>query len=418
MEAVRRGLVRIEGAVIEAPPTTVTRPEPEPVASPSPDVASWQRVYVVLAACAVVLALFLPGWWQGKGRGCNTPALSATQASLRCRSPRARTCHAGQFRRICPRPAVGWLSSQRATSSTLSAAKVPRASAVRWTSTIRPATVGCLAWRKPISVSNVSGALLGGRIYVPGGTLGNTLPASLVPGRFDAARGSPLSPIVSPLAGESHGVIAALEVYDPQANTWSDAAPMPAAGGAMLWRCRTASFIYLVAGTTRDRAEVYAYDPQSNAWAVLTSMPESRGFMAAGSLKGLIYVVGGYDGEQELSTTEAYDPADEGSKAGPWSTKAPLNEPRAGLGLVSLGNRLYAIGGGWNNTLAYNEQYDVISGAWSRTESPIIEQWRNLGLTADGERIYAVGGWSGGYLALNEEYQAIYRVLLPAASSP
>jgi DNA-binding CsgD family transcriptional regulator len=424
MEAVRRGLVQIQGAAqgaaIEVPETTDTAPEPEPVALPDAGIAPWQRAYVVLAAFAVVLALFLPAWWRSRGAAQQASAFSDAGQPEVPITPRTDvprwTVHA-------PLPEARSRLALVAAGDKLYAIGGEGAGGVSDEVDIYdPDSNGWLSGaRKPIPVANISGALLDGRIYVPGGTLGRTSPVSPDQPTATPAQGaslSPLRPFVLPLAA-SHGVIAALEVYDPQADTWSDAAPLPAPRAAYALTVQDGK-LYLFGGWdgTSYRAETYAYDPRSNTWAALTSMPERRGFMAAGSLQGLIYVVGGYDGEQELSTTEAYDPTGEGSKTGPWSVKAPLNEARAGLGLVSLSNHLYAIGGGWDNTLAYNEEYDVLSGAWSKTESPIVEQWRTLGLAADGEKIYAVGGWSGGYLALDEEYQAIYRILIPSAKSP
>jgi hypothetical protein len=142
-------------------------------------------------------------------------------------------------------------------------------------------------------------------------------------------------------------------------------------------------------------------------------MTEPRAFLAASSLLDRIYVVGGYDGQRELATVTAYDPAGEGTEAGPWSSRAPLSQPRGGLGLVSLGQRLYAVGGGWTEPLAFNEQYDIKTGAWSRIETPAVGQWRNLALAALGNKLYAVGGWNGSYLGTNEEYQALLQQLLP-----
>jgi hypothetical protein len=112
-----------------------------------------------------------------------------------------------------------------------------------------------------------------------------------------------------------------------------------------------------------------------------------------------------------------YDPAREGAPGGPWSAHAPLSQPRGGLGLAVLGSRLYAIGGGWSSRLAYNEQFDVQTGAWSRIETPVVGEWRNLGAAGLGQKVYAVGGWSGSYLAINEAYQALMRQLLPLGST-
>ena len=87
--------------------------------------------------------------------------------------------------------------------------------------------------------------------------------------------------------------------------------------------------------------------------------------------------------------------------------------PRGGAGVSTVGDSLFAVGGGWKHYLAYNERYDPRSNTWFGFESPIVGQWRNLGLAAVDVSLYALGGWSEEYLNSNEEYQALYRVILP-----
>ena len=87
--------------------------------------------------------------------------------------------------------------------------------------------------------------------------------------------------------------------------------------------------------------------------------------------------------------------------------------PRAGLGLAAEGNSLYAIGGGWQRTLSFDERYDSLNNTWSSIPSPIQGQWRNLGVASLGSDIYGVGGWSGDYLSVNEAYQGTFRAFLP-----
>jgi hypothetical protein len=85
--------------------------------------------------------------------------------------------------------------------------------------------------------------------------------------------------------------------------------------------------------------------------------------------------VGGYDGERELVTCTVYDPATE-----TWAACAPLAVGRGGLGLVSLGGHLYAIGGGgWTSYLGFNERYNPASDTWSPIETPLIGEWSAAG---------------------------------------
>ena len=141
-------------------------------------------------------------------------------------------------------------------------------------------------------------------------------------------------------------------------------------------------------------------------------LSEPRGFAAAGVLGGKIYVVGGFDGRQEFARCDEYDPSREGGSGSPWQTRSPMSVGRGGLAVATVGEMLFAIGGGWEGYLAYNERYDPRTNSWSSFESPITGQWRNLGLAAVGVKLYAVGGWSGASLSSNEEYQALYRVII------
>ena len=56
-------------------------------------------------------------------------------------------------------------------------------------------------------------------------------------------------------------------------------------------------------------ATLYQYDSMANAWEALASMSTSRSRPAAAAIDGKLYVMGGYDGQNRLSSVERYDPA-------------------------------------------------------------------------------------------------------------
>jgi DNA-binding CsgD family transcriptional regulator len=247
-------------------------------------------------------------------------------------------------------------------------------------------------WRKgadkPTPASNVGGAVLNDEVYVPGGYDGYERVLSLV------------------------------EVYNPSSDTWRTVAPLPSPRCAYA-TAATGGRLYVIGGWDGSRYvdDVLVYDPEEDAWAVGTSQTEPRGFGAAVALDGRIYVVGGLDGVSESAVCEVYDPALEGSGTSPWKALAPMAQPRGGLGLVAAGRRLYAVGGGWNGGLAYNESYDTATNRWQPFPSPILGQWRTLGLAAVesslGTTLYAVGGWTGDRAAVNQAYRALLNVYLP-----
>jgi DNA-binding CsgD family transcriptional regulator/N-acetylneuraminic acid mutarotase len=358
---------------------------PLPTVAPAVPIARWQRMYMLAAALLVITLAWMPEWWLNRAHALQVTPLSDAGQPQMALAPLAK---ADRWMARAALPEGRSRLALAASGGKLYAIGGETANGITDEVTVfDPQSNGWLARaRKPTPVANVSAGVINGRIYVPGGVT----PATRVTD--------------------------ALEVYDPTADQWEKRAALPepiaAYGLAVL-----SNKLYLFGGWdgARYQAEAYVYDPAADKWQMLTPMPTHRGFLAAGALQSQIYVVGGYDGQRELNTVEVYNPSGEGTKAGPWSKRAPLAQERAGLGLLALNNRLYAIGGGWNSTLAFNEQYDVNAGAWSRIESPVTGQWRNLGLAQQGDYIYAVGGWSGGYLAATEQYTAVLRIMLPVS---
>ena len=405
MEAVRRGLVTVPGAASAASPKASSEPpavaegidaapppQPRvpvivelPMAARRP-VAGWQRVYMLAAFLAVIAMALAPVWWRARSQAPVFTPLSDVGQLQVAPAPRSDVARwTTQAALPEGRSRLALVSDGRK----LYAVGGETAAGVTDSMTIYdPQSNGWLPGpRKPTAVSNVAAVTLNDRIYVPGGTTA---------------------------AG---GVTNIVEVYDPKTATWEARASLPAPVTAY-GLAALGGKIYLFGGWDGKsyRAETYVYDSAKDAWATASPMPEPRAFMGAGATKDSIYVVGGYDGEQELASVLRYDPAGEGTTAGPWSPRASMNQPRGGLGATVIGTRLYAVGGGWETPLAYNEQYDARVDAWSRIGTPIAGQWRNVGVAAQDNKVYAVGGWGGSYLSANEAYQALIRQLLPLGS--
>jgi DNA-binding CsgD family transcriptional regulator/N-acetylneuraminic acid mutarotase len=232
---------------------------------------------------------------------------------------------------------------------------------------------------KPTPASNIGAAVVGERIYVPGGCVGLTDATDRV------------------------------EVYIPSDDRWAQVASLPVPLCAYALAAADGE-LYVFGGWDGERfvSSVLAYDPDSDVWTERGPMPIARGFAAAGAIDGVVYVVGGYDSVQESANTYAYDVATDA-----WTERAPMTVGRGGLGVAVINDKLYAIGGGWESYLATNERYDPPSDRWTAFESPVLGEWRNLGVAASGTQIYAIGGWNGGYTGVNESYQALFRIILP-----
>ena len=385
MEAVRRGWVSvpgISGAGADGAPET-----PAKIASVViPPLPRWQRIYMGAAAILVLLALLFPFLWRARGRMPNASSLTDVGQPQSGPAPRQQVAR--------------WTSGAPLLQSRSRFALVAGPDRLYAIGGEDPNGVTDQlfiydpvknTWAagpsKPTAVANVAGALLGNRVFVPGGTAPNGSATSV------------------------------LEIYNLQTGQWETGPPPPRPLAAYALAA-VDDKLYLFGGWDGENysADTWIYDSVSEGWLQGTPMPAPRAFCAAAALRDEIYVVGGFDGALALSTVAAYKPQDEGTNAGPWLERAPLSQARAALGVAVVRSTLYAVGGGWTESLAFNEQYDARTGAWARIGTPVLGEWRNLGLTTDGQKLYAVGGWSGGYLTVNEQYLALVRQLLPLGS--
>ncbi|PHS26307.1 MAG: hypothetical protein COA85_06100 [Robiginitomaculum sp.] len=80
--------------------------------------------------------------------------------------------------------------------------------------------------------------------------------------------------------------------------------------------------------------------------------------------------------------------------AGSWSTGAPLQTGRAGLGAAVLGNKIYAVGGsGILMPLGNTETYQSGMGGW-RIDADLPVGLESFGIAVLNGKIYAAGGYA------------------------
>jgi N-acetylneuraminic acid mutarotase len=149
--------------------------------------------------------------------------------------------------------------------------------------------------------------------------------------------------------------------YDSVQGTWSEVAPMPE-GRCDFAACAVGNNIYVIGGydvrngISSEQQTVFKYDTETDEWSTLTPMIEGQHGHSAIELNGLIFIVGANDIGMELL---CFDPA-----SGVWSSLARLlHEHYHGASFV-LGGCLYAAGGetsGGSNV----ERYDVASDTWT-----------------------------------------------------
>ncbi len=237
---------------------------------------------------------------------------------------------------------------------------------------------------KPTPVDEVSAALIGGKVYIPGGKLA------------------------------SGQVTDILEYYDPHEDSWGEGAVMPQAlsgYGLVAFEGK----LYLFGGwdgkNYLDR--VYEYDPTQDRWTEKTSMPNPSAYPGAVVASGRIFVLGGYNGRQALQTNYLYSPEeDPGGK--PWHKLLNLPQGRYAMGIASVADIIYIVGGeSKSQDLPYLE-YIIPTNEWATFE-PLEEQaWSNGGLAILGTNLHVIGGLQNQALTTQHlAYKAVYIINMP-----
>lgn len=346
---------------------------------PTPTLAGWQLSYFAAAIVVAALVLFTPYWRRVFNRPVGNPIADVAAApsapvaaaplenqwQLRGEMPTARS-------RLGVANFGGklYLIGGERTSGTTGLVEIFDPAAQQWLE----------GAAKPTAVANVQALVIGNEIFVPGGCTTET----------DA--------------------VSTFEVFNPEENTWRTAAPLPAP------RCAYAAAVlhdklYLFGGWDGSAyiTETVAYSPADDVWQPVDApYPEAIGFAAAAALGDEIYVAGGYDGEREYDAVNRFNPQTE-----TWAAAPALNHPRGGLGLVALGDTLYAVGGGWTAMVANSEKLSRGETQWEDIRSPLAGEWRNLGLVTVDRDIFAVGGWNGDYLKDIYSYKTVYKLFIP-----
>lgn len=187
----------------------------------------------------------------------------------------------------------------------------------------------------PKALGEVATGILGDTLFVVGEGSGSTLTFDLVGGTWSQGVAAP-----RPFAGNHHGA----EVFDGK------------------W--------YVLGGFDNGaEGRVQIYDPQANSWSLGADMPWNVGSVNSALINGKIYVCGGV--QDDLFTTDQcamYDPV-----ANTWTLRAPMIDGRNHAASATDGNKLYVFGGrgpgsGDTNMVANGfadvQAYDPLTDTW------------------------------------------------------
>jgi len=204
---------------------------------------------------------------------------------------------------------------------------------------------------------------------------------------------------------------------EPDKGTWRTAAPMPTKRTEVAAASLDGK-IYVVGGFERPSLgnvmsfaitrSVEMYDPATDRWTSKAPLPVGLHHVGIGVSGGRLYVIGGYAQSalsvwNPVATVYAYAPATDS-----WTERAPMPTARGALSVTEHDGKLYAIGGydrKANN--AQVEVYDPARNAWTTAE-PLPTPRDHLATATVGGKIYAIGGRIDGDYSRNLVVTELY----------
>lgn len=196
-------------------------------------------------------------------------------------------------------------------------------------------------------------------------------------------------------ADQAHGNnISTLQIYDATADSWTTGASLPAAGNGAFGGIINGK-LYVAGG--QDPANIFpvstvqVYDPTTNIWTPLVPLPSARSGGGSAVIDGILYAVGGAVSVNfaavPVNTVESYNPA-----TNTWTTLASMPTARYALGVGTIGGILYAVGGfDGSNVLDVVEAYNPATDTWTQM-NPMPSATLDPGVGTINGTLYVVGG--------------------------
>ena len=96
------------------------------------------------------------------------------------------------------------------------------------------------------------------------------------------------------------------------------------------------------------------YDPTIDRWTLVSEMQTSREGAGLTNLDGILYCVGGYDGNRILNSIERFDP-----RTGHWASLAPMSTRRSGMNTMVTSICIKTILSTAEDYNFFNPQFDL-----------------------------------------------------------
>ncbi len=194
------------------------------------------------------------------------------------------------------------------------------------------------------------------------------------------------------------------EVYNPINNEWTVLPDMPL-GVSHVGIARIGDDIWIPGGFTTDRRPtdiVQIFNTKTQTWRLGPSLPELIASNGVARLGKQIHLFGGLEKDRATDIPRHYVWDTENPQAG-WQQAAPLDLPRNHFSAVTVGGRIYAVGGAFGHDIPpvpedvmFVHAYDPYLDLWTKkADLPARRSHNDPGTfaTSDG-KIVTVGGRS------------------------
>jgi len=183
-------------------------------------------------------------------------------------------------------------------------------------------------------------------------TYNTSLPSYTIPTYFHAS--AYLNGKIYRIAGAAIGTDYHVEVYDIASNTWSMAANYPFANHTLM-AVALGSYVY-AGGGNASPSNAYRYDPNTNTWTAIADLPAGRSAAASGAYNGRWILAGGDVNFAISNSATAWDPA-----TNTWNNLPNMVQARDYLAGAPAAQSFYAVAGssgpgtGTNDNQQYTE---------------------------------------------------------------
>uniref|UniRef100_M4A7V5 Kelch-like family member 18 n=3 Tax=Xiphophorus TaxID=8082 RepID=M4A7V5_XIPMA len=187
-----------------------------------------------------------------------------------------------------------------------------------------------------------------------------------------------------------------VEVFDPVGNFWERCQPMRTAR-SRVGVAVVNGLLYAIGGYDGQSrlSTVEVYNPETDGWTQVSSMNSQRSAMGTVVIDGHIYVCGGYDGKSSLNSVECYSP-----ETDRWSVVTEMSVSRSATGVTVFDGRIF-VSGGHDGLQIFNtvEYYNHHTDRWHPAPAMLNKRCRH-GAAALGNHMYVAGGYDGsGFLS-------------------